>query len=124
METTSPVQVKQAAQTQQRRKESHNATEQKRRQRINDKMAELKDILPANKDAVAEKQAPDKATILSDAIEFIRKLHEEVRIANVRLKRCPVTSSTLSTFVMHLRGAMKNEAGGAGARGSRLRFGG
>jgi hypothetical protein len=27
---------------QQRRKESHNATEQKRRQRINDKMAELK----------------------------------------------------------------------------------
>lgn len=34
--------AKQQAQMQQRRKDSHNATEQKRRQRINDKMAELK----------------------------------------------------------------------------------
>lgn len=71
--------AKQAAVMQQRRKESHNATEQKRRQRINDKMAELKDILPADKDSMGDKSAPDKATILSDAIDFIRKLHTELR---------------------------------------------
>mmetsp|Transcript_35043 Transcript_35043/g.68684 ORF Transcript_35043/g.68684 Transcript_35043/m.68684 type:complete len:234 (+) Transcript_35043:240-941(+) len=74
----------QAAQTQ-RRKESHNLTEQKRRQRINDKMAELKDILPSAKaDHTSDKQAPDKATILSDAIDFIRKLHDDVREAKAR----------------------------------------
>uniref|UniRef100_A0A6U4TF02 BHLH domain-containing protein n=1 Tax=Hemiselmis andersenii TaxID=464988 RepID=A0A6U4TF02_HEMAN len=74
----------QAAQTQ-RRKESHNLTEQKRRQRINDKIAELKHILPTvGGESTSDKQAPDKATILSDAIEFIRKLHSDVKEVTAR----------------------------------------
>jgi DNA polymerase sigma len=68
-----------------RRKQSHNLTEQKRRQRINDKLAELKDILPPMKgESTSDQQAPDKATILSQAIEFIRKLHCDIREAAER----------------------------------------
>ena len=59
-----PIQV---AQTQ-RRKESHNATEQKRRQKINDKMNELKKLLPN-----CREHSVDKATILNEAIDVIRK---------------------------------------------------
>lgn len=55
------------AQTQ-RRKESHNATEQKRRQKINDKMNELKKLLPN-----CREHSVDKATILNEAIDVIRK---------------------------------------------------
>jgi hypothetical protein len=32
------------------------------------------DILPADKDSMGDKSAPDKATILSDAIDFIRSV--------------------------------------------------
>ncbi|EKX52377.1 hypothetical protein GUITHDRAFT_150770, partial [Guillardia theta CCMP2712] len=46
----SPVGMNPLGQTQ-RRKESHNATEQKRRQRINDKMNELKELLPGCREA-------------------------------------------------------------------------
>jgi len=68
----------------QRRKESHNATEQKRRQKINDKMTELKDMLPNCRENNADKPTIDKATILGDAIEHIRKLQYELEMANLR----------------------------------------
>ena len=55
----------------QRRKESHNATEQKRRQRINEKMKELQLLLPGP-DANA-----DKATVLNAAIDHIKRLTAE-----------------------------------------------
>eukprot|EP00802_Teleaulax_amphioxeia_P016977 Tamp_17116.p3 GENE.Tamp_17116~~Tamp_17116.p3 ORF type:complete len:160 (-),score=53.23 Tamp_17116:380-859(-) len=55
----------------QRRKESHNATEQKRRQRINEKMKELQQLLPGP-DANA-----DKATVLNAAIDHIKRLTAE-----------------------------------------------
>ena len=58
---------------QQRRKESHNATEQKRRQKINDKMNELKDLLPN-----CREHSVDKATILNEAIEVIRKYLSDI----------------------------------------------
>ena len=55
----------------QRRKESHNATEQKRRQRINEKMKELQQLLPGS-DPNA-----DKATVLNAAIDHIKRLQTE-----------------------------------------------
>lgn len=55
----------------QRRKESHNATEQKRRQRINEKMKELQLLLPGS-DPNA-----DKATVLNTAIDHIKRLQSE-----------------------------------------------
>lgn len=55
----------------QRRKESHNATEQKRRQRINEKMKELQLLLPGS-DPNA-----DKATVLNTAIDYIKRLQSE-----------------------------------------------
>ena len=55
----------------QRRKESHNATEQKRRQRINEKMKELQTLLPGS-DPNA-----DKATVLNAAIDHIKRLQAE-----------------------------------------------
>ena len=55
----------------QRRKESHNATEQKRRQRINEKMKELQLLLPTS-DPNA-----DKATVLNGAIDLIKQLQTE-----------------------------------------------
>ncbi|KAJ1477135.1 Myc-type, basic helix-loop-helix domain-containing protein [Baffinella frigidus] len=66
------------AQTQ-RRKESHNATEQKRRQRINDKMMELKDILPDSRES-----SVDKATILNQAIDYIKTLQTEAEAVTLR----------------------------------------
>lgn len=63
----------------QRRKESHNATEQKRRQRINDKMNELKELLPGCREAPV-----DKATILNEAIDFIRKLQSDAEALTLR----------------------------------------
>jgi len=61
-----------------KRKESHNATEQKRRQRINDKMVELKDLLPNCRDSPV-----DKATILNEAISHIQKLQAQLDVALV-----------------------------------------
>jgi FtsZ-binding cell division protein ZapB len=55
----------------QRRKESHNATEQKRRQRINEKMKELQLLLPGS-DPNA-----DKASILNTAIDHIKRLQQD-----------------------------------------------
>jgi len=55
----------------QRRKESHNATEQKRRQRINEKMKELQELLPGS-DPNA-----DKATVLNAAIDHIKRLQTD-----------------------------------------------
>jgi len=55
----------------QRRKESHNATEQKRRQRINEKMKELQLLLPGS-DPNA-----DKATVLNAAIDHIKRLQTD-----------------------------------------------
>mmetsp|Transcript_85484 Transcript_85484/g.227974 ORF Transcript_85484/g.227974 Transcript_85484/m.227974 type:complete len:149 (-) Transcript_85484:630-1076(-) len=70
--------VIQVAQTQ-RRKESHNATEQKRRQKINDKMNELKKLLPN-----CRGHTVDKATILNEAIDVIRKFLAETEAWHVR----------------------------------------
>lgn len=80
-----------------KRKESHNATEQKRRQRINDKMNELKELLPGcrespgesacARDAMSETDIKshvtevDKATILNEAIEHIRQLEQRLEAA-------------------------------------------
>jgi len=55
----------------QKRKESHNATEQKRRQRINEKLKELQLLLPGS-DPNA-----DKASILNAAIDHIKRLQTE-----------------------------------------------
>uniref|UniRef100_A0A7S0EHV4 BHLH domain-containing protein n=1 Tax=Hanusia phi TaxID=3032 RepID=A0A7S0EHV4_9CRYP len=75
---SSPVGMNPLGQTQ-RRKESHNATEQKRRQRINDKMNELKELLPGCREAPV-----DKATILNEAIDLIRKLQSDTEALTLR----------------------------------------
>mmetsp|Transcript_18541 Transcript_18541/g.44452 ORF Transcript_18541/g.44452 Transcript_18541/m.44452 type:complete len:171 (+) Transcript_18541:386-898(+) len=55
-----------------RRKESHNQTEQRRRQRINDKIMEIKEMVPRCQNA-----SVDKATILAEAIDYVRRLQQD-----------------------------------------------
>eukprot|EP01097_Dermamoeba_algensis_P000259 TRINITY_DN1095_c0_g1_i1.p1 TRINITY_DN1095_c0_g1~~TRINITY_DN1095_c0_g1_i1.p1 ORF type:complete len:192 (+),score=50.75 TRINITY_DN1095_c0_g1_i1:177-752(+) len=51
------------------RKELHNATEKRRREKINTKLEELKQLIPHCKNTTAQ-----KAAILSQAIEYIKTL--------------------------------------------------
>eukprot|EP00281_Chroomonas_sp_CCMP1168_P028316 CAMPEP_0206248476 /NCGR_PEP_ID=MMETSP0047_2-20121206/20392_1 /ASSEMBLY_ACC=CAM_ASM_000192 /TAXON_ID=195065 /ORGANISM="Chroomonas mesostigmatica_cf, Strain CCMP1168" /LENGTH=136 /DNA_ID=CAMNT_0053674127 /DNA_START=71 /DNA_END=478 /DNA_ORIENTATION=+ len=57
-----------------KKKESHSVIEQRRRARINEKMDELREILYTD---LAEK-VPEKAKILSDAVDYIRILAQQV----------------------------------------------
>mmetsp|Transcript_7158 Transcript_7158/g.15885 ORF Transcript_7158/g.15885 Transcript_7158/m.15885 type:complete len:163 (-) Transcript_7158:54-542(-) len=63
-----------------RRKESHNMTEQRRRQRINEKIIELKDMVPRCQNASC-----DKASVLGEAIEHLRRLQQENEDLNTRI---------------------------------------
>ena len=63
----------------QKRKESHNATEQKRRQKINEKLNELKELIPGCRDG-----AVDKATVLNEAVDLIRKYLAEAEAWQTR----------------------------------------
>jgi hypothetical protein len=55
------------------KKESHNAIEQRRRDKINDRIKELKDMIPACAIDKAE-----KASVLHKAIEYIQHIKTEL----------------------------------------------
>ncbi|KAI9280697.1 helix-loop-helix DNA-binding domain-containing protein [Sporodiniella umbellata] len=65
----------------QRRRESHNAVERRRRGNINDRIQELASLLPSSREAVKL----NKGAILRRSVEHIRQLHEELRQNQYRI---------------------------------------
>lgn len=64
-----------------RRRESHNAVERRRRDNINDRIAELATLLP-DRDAVKS----NKGTILRKSVDHIRLLHDKLRQHQQRIQ--------------------------------------
>jgi hypothetical protein len=70
------------AERRRRRRESHNAVERRRRDNINEKIKELADLVPAaflhaGLD-VPKDEKPNKGTILSRSVDYIRRLQQVI----------------------------------------------
>ncbi|KAJ1344585.1 hypothetical protein BSLG_000108 [Batrachochytrium salamandrivorans] len=83
-----------------RRRASHSAIERRRRERINDKIAEMKTMLPT----CANKVGLHKLTILEEGVDYILYLKEQVRRLSGDANRTagstmPEPSSYISNFV-------------------------
>ncbi|KAK6096246.1 hypothetical protein MT418_004098 [Batrachochytrium dendrobatidis] len=66
-----------------RRKASHSAIERRRRERINERIAEMKAMLPS----CADKVGLHKLTILEESAEYIMHLKEQIRILKMGLNQ-------------------------------------
>ncbi|KAI8352097.1 hypothetical protein BD560DRAFT_337190, partial [Blakeslea trispora] len=77
----------------QRRRESHNAVEKRRRSNINDRIYELSTLLPKT-----ETMKSSKNTILKQSVDHIKSLHEKLLQYQKRTKHL---EQLLETYRMH-----------------------
>ncbi|EGF77350.1 hypothetical protein BATDEDRAFT_91690 [Batrachochytrium dendrobatidis JAM81] len=72
-----------------RRKATHSAIERRRRERTNDKIAQLKDMLPS----CAGRSGLHKLTILEEGIQYTRMLEGQIRELQLMAARVPLLQS-------------------------------
>ncbi|ORZ00727.1 hypothetical protein BCR43DRAFT_485703 [Syncephalastrum racemosum] len=78
-----------------RRRESHNAVERRRRDNINDRIAELGTLLPETMLETTGPYKPNKGIILKKSVDHIRTLQQEV---NAYQQRIQDLESVLATY--------------------------